>query len=100
MSRSEAYLRNLTHLHLDRLCIATLYTDVLGALPAVTHLYLQHNRLSSLQPLACMPQLQFLAASHNQLETVRVHTHRISSPVALHGHSVSGYVACTIRGAT
>lgn len=64
-------MRALTHLHLDRLCVAALHADVLSALPALTHLYIQHNRLTSLEPLAAAPQLQFVAASHNWLETVR-----------------------------
>jgi len=60
----------LTHLRLDRLRLASLPADALASLPAVTHVYLQHNRLVGTGPLAALSSLKFLTVAYNQLQQV------------------------------
>ena len=67
----ELFFRQLTHVRLDRLRIAALPLDVLSQLPAVTHLYLQHNRLVAMGGVSELPALQFLTLSHNRIAEVR-----------------------------
>lgn len=66
-------VRQLTHLRLDRQRLAALDAAVLSKLPAVTHLFLQHNRIVDMSPLSAVPQLKFLAASHNRICRVGLH---------------------------
>lgn len=42
----------------------------LSALPRLTHVYLQHNSLTSMAGLAALPSLRFAALSHNKIEKV------------------------------
>ncbi|KAG1653809.1 hypothetical protein FOA52_007855 [Chlamydomonas sp. UWO 241] len=63
-----SFLLSLSILRLDRLRLSSAPGHVLGGcLPNVTHVYLQHNRLKSLDGLASLPRLKFLSASHNKL---------------------------------
>ena len=59
-------LSSLTHLHLDRLHLCgPVPAQVMTCMPALTHVYLQHNKLTSLAGLAALPALRFAALSHN-----------------------------------
>ena len=71
MSDREGFLSRLVNLRLDRLQLCEAPSHVLVNLPSVTHLYLQHNRLTSIEGVASMPSLKFLAASHNRIQEVR-----------------------------
>lgn len=65
------FVRQLTHVRLDRLRLAALPAEVLRQLPAATHLYAQHNRLdSTASAAAALPRLRFLALGHNRIEKV------------------------------
>ncbi|KAF5834003.1 hypothetical protein DUNSADRAFT_9488 [Dunaliella salina] len=48
----------------------SLSSTVLSAMPRLTHIYLQHNQLSSMAGLAALPALRFAALSHNNIEQV------------------------------
>lgn len=66
----EAFLASLTHLRLDRLCISDAPSSLLLSLPRITHVYLQHNRITDIQGLSALPRLKFLTVAHNQIEAV------------------------------
>ena len=67
---SEVFVKQLSHLRLDRQRLEELPAQVLSQLPNVTHLYVQHNRLTDMAPLKALRKLQFLAISHNRLTQV------------------------------
>lgn len=60
----------VTHVLLDREQISSMESLVLHSMPAVTNLYLQHNRLTSLDGLGALLNLRFLTVSHNHLTEV------------------------------
>ncbi len=66
----ELFLKQLTHVRLDRQRLAALPSEVLSRLPAASHVFLQHNRLASVAPLAALPGLKFLVLAHNRLAQV------------------------------
>lgn len=70
-SHRELFLKQLTHVRLDRQRLAALPSEVLCRLPAASHLFLQHNRLASVAPLAALPGLKFLVLAHNRLTQVK-----------------------------
>lgn len=71
LCRSE-FLKTLTHVRLDRLHIRALKPEALQRMPSITHVYLQHNCITSMAPLALLPQLRFCTLSHNDIEQVRM----------------------------
>ena len=66
----EGPLEEATHLRLDRERIESLSGDLVAQLPAVTHLYLQNNRLRRADALLGFGSLRFLTLAHNMLEHV------------------------------
>ncbi len=64
-------MQQLTHIRLDHQRLASLNADVLKQLTSATHLFLQHNALASMAPVAALPGLKFLALGHNRIEKVR-----------------------------
>lgn len=67
-----ALIQKMSHLRLDRLRLSSLSHSVLSQLPVLTHLFLQHNRLTDISPVTFLPQLRLLAASYNLIEQVSV----------------------------
>jgi len=66
------FFQQLTHLRLDRMHLeGDLPHTVLSALPRLTHVYLQHNQLTSMAGLCTLPRLRFAALSHNRIKQVR-----------------------------
>ena len=58
-------------MRLDRLRLVSLSPEVLAALPSLTHLYLQHNRLTNMSALAALTCLKFLTLAFNSISQVR-----------------------------
>lgn len=56
---------------MDRLRLNSLSESVLSLMPALTHVYLQHNNITTMTPLAVLPALSFCALSYNRIEEVR-----------------------------
>ncbi|KAJ9530212.1 hypothetical protein QJQ45_023497 [Haematococcus lacustris] len=65
-----AYLASMTHLRLDRLHLASLDLSLASKLSRVTHLYLQHNQLTSMAAMAAFPQLRLCSLSSNHITSV------------------------------
>ena len=63
-------LARVTNAHLDRERITSLGT-LLRPMQALTNLYVQHNRLTTLAPLADLPTLRFVCAAGNRLENLK-----------------------------
>eukprot|EP00192_Tetraselmis_astigmatica_P004592 CAMPEP_0117667306 /NCGR_PEP_ID=MMETSP0804-20121206/10883_1 /TAXON_ID=1074897 /ORGANISM="Tetraselmis astigmatica, Strain CCMP880" /LENGTH=479 /DNA_ID=CAMNT_0005474997 /DNA_START=312 /DNA_END=1749 /DNA_ORIENTATION=- len=63
-------LERITHLRLDRQRISRVQPGVLEGLPRLTNLYLQHNRLTAIPELSRVSTLRFLVLSHNQIQQV------------------------------
>ena len=62
-------LNKITHLRLDRENIGEIDSlELLGS--KVTNVYLQQNRIISIQNLECLPNLQFLTLAGNRIRTV------------------------------
>lgn len=66
----EEVCARLTHVRLDRLRLASCPEPVLSTLHSVTHLYLQHNRLESIEAIGCLTTLKFLTVASNRLRQV------------------------------
>ena len=66
----EGPLEEATHLRLDRERIESFSGNLVAQLPAVTHLYLQNNRLRRADALLGFGALRFLTLAHNMLEHV------------------------------
>lgn len=64
-----AAVAELTHIRVDRERLDDLEGGALEAMrEACTNLYLQHNRLTTIAPLAAFQKLRFLTVAHNRLE--------------------------------
>lgn len=60
-----AALQRLTRLRLERLDLVSL--DALDALGAVSHLFLQHNRLADVEDVLSLSHLRFLTLASNRV---------------------------------
>ena len=69
-ARRAEYLKHLTHLRMDRLRLHSLPSSVVKQMPALTHVYLQHNRIDSMAALAVLPNLRFVTLRNNLISRV------------------------------